>query len=234
MSPARLLLAVCAALALPGGALAAEDAPLDFEVQEAVRAAMTGDADPEALIRRAGKPNADYVFRALAGEIDMFVQKQDNGAVAQLLLRGERTKRRVVDLRALEWRGTDCACSAILLFKGTRFIYAMLPVSGSEDSTKDLKNRYADRPAILELAGPGTRARMFAYPDRGVGYVATGPGPFAFKVIFPKNTRASAFRGAITGLPAPSRGSNIRSPGLVSPPATPPPVRKPRGAGRAR
>lgn len=223
---------VVIALAFPGGAgwAASSSAPLDREVQNAVAAAITGEAEPEALIRLSGKPDADYLYRGLSGEIDLFVQKQDNGAVAAQLARGEQVGRRVVDLRVLEWRGSSCACSAILVFKGDRFLYGMLPVAGSEDSTGDLASRYADPPKVLDVAGPGVRARLYAYPDRGIGYVATGPGPFAFKVAFPVGTKAADFRGAFGASPA--GGSNVRAPAVASPPVTPPPGKG--AAGRTR
>lgn len=231
-----LLSALLAAQALSGpGALAAEGkGAVDAEVQTAMQAAVTREANPDDLISRAGKPDADYVFRALAGEVDVFVQKQDNGAVAAQLKRGEETRRRVVDLRALEWRGKDCSCSAILLFKEETFIYGMLPVSGSEDSAQKLANRFADKPKMLDLAGPGVKARLYAYPDRGVGYVATGPGPFAYKVVFPTGTKAADFRGAILGAvqpPSVSSGSNVKTPAVAAPratPATKPVVKPPR------
>lgn len=224
----KVVLAVAATL-LAGAASAAPKGAMDSVVQTAVAAAVTRDADPEELIRTAGSPDADYVYRALKGEIDLFVQKQDNGAVAAQLKRGEETKRRVVDLRVLEWHGKECSCSAILLFREDDFIYALVPVSGSEDSVDDLKNRHAEPPRQLEIAGPGVRARMFAYPDRGVGYVATGPGPFAFKVVFPDGTTSKDFRGAIAPAPArKGRGSNVRGPAVGSPPRpTPPPKRSP-------
>lgn len=215
------------ALALAGSATAAPKGTMDGVVQTAVAAAVTREARPDDLIRTAGKPDADYVYRALAGEIDLFVQKQDNGAVAAQLTRGEETKRRVVELRVLEWHGKECSCSAILLFnRDGKFLYGMVPVSGSEDSVDDLKNRHADAPRQLEIAGPGVRARMFAYPDRGVGYVATGPGPFAFKVVFPYGTKSRDFRGAIPPSPAPKGGSNVRAPAVASPPPPTPPPRR--------
>ena len=206
--------------------------PLDAEIQSAVAAAMTREAIPDDLIAKAGKPDADYLFRALQGEIDVFVQKQDNGAVAAQLTRGEEAKRRVVDLRAIEWRGKDCSGSAILLFKEKKFIYGMLPVAGSEDTSQDLANRFADKPKVLDVVGPGVKARLYAYPDRGVAYVATGPGPFAFKVVFPVGTKATDFRGAILGAPAPAVGvrNNVKTPALAAPRATPPtkPAKPPR------
>ena len=220
-------MAALLALVLPGAGMAwaAPNAvPLDAEIQTAVAAAVTGEANPDDLIAKAGKPDADYLFRALQGEIDMFAQKQDNGAVAAQLKRGEETKRRVVDLRAIEWRGKDCSCTAILLFKGKKFIYGMLPVAGSEETPRDLANRYSDKPKVLDVVGPGVKARLFAYPSRGVGYVSTGPGPFAFKVVFPDGIRANDFRGAIIGAPrrAVGKGSNVRSPAMAAPRATPP------------
>ena len=208
-------------------ATAAPKGAMDSVVQTAVAAAVTREADPAELVRTAGKPDADYTYRALKGEIDLFVQKQDNGAVAAQLKRGEETKRRVVDLRVLEWHGKECSCSAILLFKGDAFLYGLVPVSGSEDTVEDLKNRHADAPRQLDIAGPGVRARLYAYPDRGVGYVATGPGPFAFKVLFPDGTKSKDFRGAIAPSPAPKGGSNVRAPAVASPPRpTPPPPRR--------
>ena len=225
----RSLAAAAAVLFLAPSVAGAAANALDKEVQNAVAAAVTREANPEDLIAKSGKPDADYLFRALQGEIDIFAQKQDNGAVASQLTRGEETKRRVVDLRAIEWRGKDCACSATLLFKEKKFIYGMMPAAGSEDSPEKLAGRYADKPKILDLAGPGVKARLYAYPDRGVGYVSTGPGAFAFKVIFPIGTKGADFRGAIIGQsPAVTQGgSNVRSPSVAAPRTTPPPKTPP-------
>lgn len=226
----RAVLAAVVVLALATPAIASAGAALDQEIQTAVAAAVTRDANPDDLISRAGKPDDDYLFRALQGEVDIFVQKQDNGAVAAQLTRGEETKRRVVDLRAIEWRGKDCSCSAILLFKEKKFIYGVMPAAGSEDTAEKLAGRYADKPKVLDLAGPGVKARLYAYPDRGVGYVSTGPGTFAFKVIFPIGTKATDFRGAILGkpqAPAVGTGGNVRAPAVAAPRTTPPPAPKP-------
>lgn len=228
MRRSSLAAAALLVLAAPGVARAASSVALDQEIQNAVAAAVTREANPEDLVAKSGKPDADYVFRALAGEIDIFPQKQDNGAVAAQLTRGEETKRRVIDLRAIEWRGKDCSCTATLLFKEKKFIYGMMPAAGSEDSPEKLAGRYADKPRVLDIAGPGVKARLYAFPDRGVGYVSTGPGAFAFKVIFPIGTKGADFRGAIIGqAPAVSQGgSNVRSPAVAAPRTTPPPKTK--------
>ena len=229
-----LVLCVWVALGAPGAAFAASDDPLDPPVQAATAAAMRRDATPEEVLEVAGKPDAEYLFRTLVGEIDLWLEKQDNGAVANILTRAEDQKRKVAELRVIEFHGRRCGdCSAILAFKDKKMIYALLPPAGSEETLDDLFNRYGEKPRTLELSGPAGTVRLHAYPDKGIGYLQTGPGKFKMKVVFPPNTKGTAFRGAN---PVPASGT--RPPALVAPagtaPRPTPPPKRPASSGNRR
>ena len=190
-----------------------------------LRAAMAA-AEPKSSMDsvRESTDAPDRKFKAnVDAKIDLFIDapaEKDDNEPALIAVKPAGP----VEVKVMQWIAKeDPTVMVTLVFRQDRLWYAIVPISASEETPKELVARFGDPPKKVELAkginGRSDSAKLYAYPDRGIGYVHTGGSAFAFKVLFPEGTRSSEILGASS--PQPKRAVARPS---VTPPMRPTPI----------
>lgn len=170
------------------------EAPL---LEPRVRTAMSA-AEPKTsladTLAAAGRP--DQTWTTTVGGIDLFIWKPSYDELGDKIRRPASGK---IKVKVAHWVSKEGEIQVTHVFRDDRLWYAIVPISGSEENPNDLQKRYGESARQIDLSGVSQVAKLYAYPDRGLGYVHAGGRSFAFKVIFPAGTRANELLNADGG-----------------------------------